>query len=320
MMKLPLKPRDLELLNSYLDDQLNPRQRDRFESRLENEPGLVTALSELQKTRAVIRAAPRLRAPHNFTLTPEMVGHRAINVGSLYPVFRFASAIAGFLFVLVAVGDFLGVLDINGRISMDQAAPQIVAVQEMELTPQFEAAEATSSETSTMESPEYESYLAEEELAAGADYKIEGDANEITAKSGVEGISEEVLLSEDDDSVSSREMAPEEEPLPEVQELSVLHDTPVSVEVLQGVNDQPLDSELESTLGTTQNINPTSEMEIIDDWGEDSDPETGLQIDEYGNRDYESRMKVSIIRLLEGSLGSLAIITGALAWYFRRQR
>ncbi len=68
---------------------------------LANSAELRAGLEELRRTRAVLRAAPRRRVPHNFTLTPEMA-HKA------RPHFRwnwapslgFASALATILLVV----------------------------------------------------------------------------------------------------------------------------------------------------------------------------------------------------------------------------
>jgi hypothetical protein len=60
-----------------------------------------------------------MRAPRNFTLTPQMVGQRsslrAQPAGRLVPVLGFASALATFLLILVIAGDFMGILGTSSR-------------------------------------------------------------------------------------------------------------------------------------------------------------------------------------------------------------
>jgi hypothetical protein len=108
-MTTRMTPNDWETLSAYLDNELNVRDRARLEQRLKAEPGLRQALTDLRETRAVLRAAPRLRAPRNFTLTPQMAGARA-GVRPLppaFPVLRLASVLATVFFVLISVGSLL---------------------------------------------------------------------------------------------------------------------------------------------------------------------------------------------------------------------
>ncbi len=113
-MSSQLSSRDWELLSAYLDRRLKPRELASLEARLSADPDLSAALGEIQRTRDALRSLPRLRAPRNFTLTPQMVGQRSPvrtrPASRLAPVFGFASALATFILVLVIVGDLLGIL------------------------------------------------------------------------------------------------------------------------------------------------------------------------------------------------------------------
>lgn len=97
--------RDWERLSAYLDGQLSGRERARMASRLQSEPELKSALEDLRRTQIILRSLPKLRAPRNYTLTPQMVPAREERRRA-YPVFGLASAIATLLLVLVLVGDF----------------------------------------------------------------------------------------------------------------------------------------------------------------------------------------------------------------------
>jgi hypothetical protein len=88
--------RDVELLNAYLDGELDANQRQRLESRLGSDLELKSILEELREARFVLRRLPQRRAPRNFTLTPKMAGIKPPLPRS-YPVFRFASAFAAIL-------------------------------------------------------------------------------------------------------------------------------------------------------------------------------------------------------------------------------
>jgi hypothetical protein len=101
-----ISERDLETISAYLDGQLPQRERTRLETRLETDPGLREAYEQMHRTRAVLRSLPAVRAPRNFTLTPQMVKVRK-SPPAAYPVLRLASVLATLMFVLVMVGDLM---------------------------------------------------------------------------------------------------------------------------------------------------------------------------------------------------------------------
>jgi len=104
---------------------------------------LRTALEEMRRTRAILRSAPILRAPRNYTLKPEMVKIRQ-QTPRAYPILRLASALASILFVLAFVGDLIG-----------QSAPAqapVVLVQQVEAPTTAAMEEAASTEQTLMQS------------------------------------------------------------------------------------------------------------------------------------------------------------------------
>ena len=100
-MNAQLTPKDWELISTYLDGQLSDKEKRRVQDLLVLRPELNDGLDELRRTRAVLRAAPRLRAPRNFTITPEMArsARPRFHCGWA-PSFGLASAVATFLLVL----------------------------------------------------------------------------------------------------------------------------------------------------------------------------------------------------------------------------
>jgi hypothetical protein len=100
--------RELEAISAYLDNELPANTRQRFEMDLEHNPDLRTALEEIRRTRAVLRSAPKLRAPRNFMLTPEMAGLRSKQRSSMNPygMLRLASSLAVIFLVIAVVGEF----------------------------------------------------------------------------------------------------------------------------------------------------------------------------------------------------------------------
>ncbi len=97
-MRAQISNRDYEQLSAYIDGQLAPAERRKLEERLREHNDLQAVLDEMSRTRALLRSAPRRRAPRNFTLTPAMVGSRATKQRSswwnLFPVLSFTSAVA----------------------------------------------------------------------------------------------------------------------------------------------------------------------------------------------------------------------------------
>lgn len=106
-MTTKISPREWEAISAYLDGQLAPHERTRLEARLEQDRELSLALEEMRRVRVMLRSQPKLRAPRNFTLTPQMVGK--VNkrpAPRAYFGLSLASALATVLLVLVLIGDF----------------------------------------------------------------------------------------------------------------------------------------------------------------------------------------------------------------------
>lgn len=126
-MTRQISPREWEALSAYLDRELSPREQAKLESSLERFPELRSALEDLRRTRLILRSQPLLRAPRNFTLTPEMVGQkRPAPVSRAYPFFRFASAFAAILLVFVLIGDLFTGAPIY---TIQPQDPQIIAME-----------------------------------------------------------------------------------------------------------------------------------------------------------------------------------------------
>lgn len=103
---MEISRRDWQLLSEYIDGELPAEKKSRLETRLDSEQALQDALHRMRNTRRLLRSAPVVKAPRNFTLTPEMVGRRSQT--SYFPLFRLATAIASFLLIAVLIFDFTG--------------------------------------------------------------------------------------------------------------------------------------------------------------------------------------------------------------------
>ncbi|MCJ7434692.1 MAG: hypothetical protein MUO77_14495 [Anaerolineales bacterium] len=98
--------RDVELLSTYLDGQLNPFDSARLELRLKTDLELAAVIDDLRAARGLLRQLPSRRAPRNFMLTLKMVGVKP-PLPRAYPIFRFASAFAALLFFLSYATNFI---------------------------------------------------------------------------------------------------------------------------------------------------------------------------------------------------------------------
>jgi hypothetical protein len=118
-MGAPISPPDLERLSAFLDNQLPAGERNRLQARLLAEPDLKAALEALRRTRATLRAAPRLRAPRSFRLSPDMAAPAA--PGRLFPALRMTSVLATFLLAALLTGE-LALAGLRG-LPLGAAAP-----------------------------------------------------------------------------------------------------------------------------------------------------------------------------------------------------
>lgn len=194
-MNYQVSPQDFELLSAYLDQELTPSESVRLETRLQTENDLKEALNDLRKTRMVLRSLPVMRAPRNFTLTPEMAGikPRRQNVFlTWFTRMRFSSALAAILLVLVLLGDFL-----TGATALPVASPL--------------AADLAPAESPVMEAAPEESILAEPEQS---ELIYVTPQAEIPPTPGVERVAPGFSMQENGESVTV-EVLPTSTPGPE---------------------------------------------------------------------------------------------------------
>ena len=167
-MRAQLSTRDYENLSAYLDGQLSSGEKARLEERMETNTELRSVYDEMSRTRALLRAAPRHRAPRNFTLTAAMVQARKPGARSFldfFPVLSFASGIATLALVLSFM---LGPGVVPGRPVAEQAAPAVqeLAVQKLEADQSEQKVALPTLEAAAM--PEAEEPLQAQKAAAPA--------------------------------------------------------------------------------------------------------------------------------------------------------
>ena len=101
------RTRDLNKLSAYLDGTLKENQREKLRFRLEREPELRQWFENLQQTKDLLGKLPRIRAPHNFTLTPNMVTVRSPKKQPIFNSLRLASSLAAALLVVLLGVEYL---------------------------------------------------------------------------------------------------------------------------------------------------------------------------------------------------------------------
>ncbi len=130
-----ISPEDWEILSAYLDGQVSAKEREKLKQKLETEPELQHALEDLQRTKMVLRSAPRRRVPHNFTLSPSMIPQRK-PFFRLVPTLSFASAMAVILLVLTFTFTGLAGFSRPGSLAAQAPAPTQAAARSNLAVPQ----------------------------------------------------------------------------------------------------------------------------------------------------------------------------------------
>ena len=131
-MKVRLSSKDCLMLSAYLDEQLTPKQRSIMEERLRASTQLQQALDELHATRSMLRHAPRRRTPHNFTLTPEMVGKGIGTVSRLIPALSVTSALAALATLAILAFEYLPNLTTQSVAMIAPASPEAEMLVQVE--------------------------------------------------------------------------------------------------------------------------------------------------------------------------------------------
>jgi hypothetical protein len=168
MKRHSISAREWEMISAYLDGQLKAKQRQQFEIQLYQRPELHAALEEIQRTRLILRNAATLKAPRNFTLTPEMASSNSTfgfnNITRrLAPVLSFSAALTSILFVIVVLASIF----ITRPASQPELAMQKVVVEQPTSQPPSSAVAkrmATTEEPATELSMPYPEVLPESEM------------------------------------------------------------------------------------------------------------------------------------------------------------
>ncbi|MDY6866979.1 MAG: hypothetical protein SVT56_03610 [Chloroflexota bacterium] len=207
---------ELEILSAYLDNVLDPIDRKKLEERLKLEPELRERLENLRRTKITLGALPRLKAPRNFTLTPEMVTVRKPKRKPLFIYLRLAASFAAILLVVLVGFELIW----GGRMGSEARLAAEAPVMEADSL----AAEAT---------PEPLILWGRLEGGGGA-----GSQESVTGYGGVGGV------------------VPENEEQPKMMEEAVPMEEPVEGEeqAEEMVEDMPEDAEISKAAGEAEEV------------------------------------------------------------------
>ena len=132
-----ISTREWEVLSAYLDERLSPQESAALEKRLEENANLHSSLEDLRRTRSLLRDIPRMRAPRNFTLTPEMAGLRpgVRSLPTAYPVLRLTSVLATVFFVLLSISQVMFVGKRATSVAQLKSWSMVTSEVELEMPP-----------------------------------------------------------------------------------------------------------------------------------------------------------------------------------------
>lgn len=101
-----LTPKDYILISGYIDDVLSDTQKESVGKRILIDPAFKQAVDELVYTKRMLQSLPKIRAPHNFTLSPEKV-KKTLRRQWFQPAWGMASAVSAVLTVIIFASTYL---------------------------------------------------------------------------------------------------------------------------------------------------------------------------------------------------------------------
>jgi len=142
-MRKVLSSKDWELISSYLDDELTPREKVRVEERLNTRSEYREALEGLQRTKAILHKAPVHKVPRNFTLTAAMVP--PLKAPRWTFTMQWSSAVAALVAVFMFAYQLVPGLSTGAMRTASEEAANEPSLNAMEMAAPAAAAEADGS-------------------------------------------------------------------------------------------------------------------------------------------------------------------------------
>lgn len=321
---------DWELLSAYLDGQLTNDESARLKERLESDPDLSAAFTEIGRTRVILRSAPKARAPRNYMLQPHMVKRRANREVPFFKFFNFsfASAVTGLLLLVLLVSDLTGIIQrVVPSVSLsDTAAPMAVEMMSEPALKEVESAPAPAEMAPLLETSQDDQVgippTEEEAVLALEMEEPESDAQRsIPEEEVVEEMMAEDAAEAEDGEMMGAASAGFDEPAGGGDEPPQLNPSPTE-EAINTAADVPIAEPTEGQgmeVAAEPQIAPTA---VLDEefFDQQLEAESGLEgnVHEAGNP--PGSLGLFAVRLVEVALAAMTIVFLAIGWIFRRQR
>jgi hypothetical protein len=129
---------ELNRLSAYLDGALTASEQKQLEAALMHDQNLREKLENLRRTKIILGSLPRMRAPHNFTLSPDMVTVRRKKQQPFVNLLRLASSLAAVLLVVLVGVELVlgGKFQMPGAMMAEAPLTEEVAVSDAEASPE----------------------------------------------------------------------------------------------------------------------------------------------------------------------------------------
>jgi len=114
-------PQDWQRISEYLDGQLSPQEKARLEARLQTDPDLHMAYSELRQTKILLKSAKNLKAPRNFTITEaQALTIKPVRKNRFLPVLSFSSVLATVLMIFAIFFELSSGANMTAKVANQQ--------------------------------------------------------------------------------------------------------------------------------------------------------------------------------------------------------
>ena len=308
----------LEMLSAYLDNQLSEKDSSKVESALLADPALKQELTMLDATRRLLRNAPILKVPRNFTLSASMVTKQT-PFKFWMPAMSFSSALAAVLFVLSFVFNFSPVassLTVQSR-NIDQfSASDSVAAESIEM-------DDTATKSAAEETPMIIQWFGEQANGMGgggpaaeaAEGAIMAEAPEpmVAEAPAYEMEAESEMFAMDETTGAAADSA--------VGEMAAEEPAPVMEEAMPAAKDGPsadadngYNASNEDATNLILGVSPEEERGHIIDESQQVMPQM------YEEERLPSKQNSTLLAILRGALLLLSITFAIIAYLMHRQR
>ncbi len=157
--------KDYELINSYLDQELDRKDVVKFADRMTQDPEIAAEVADLMKVKSMVKELPTVTPPRNYILTRAMAEEARPKPfwERLFPVFRTAAAFCALALIFTFVFPYLPRSGGNdAAVSSEEVVMKSIDPAEMYDSAAEEAPRSFYDEEIVLEEPDYtaESYNA----------------------------------------------------------------------------------------------------------------------------------------------------------------